>query len=470
MAGGPEDSLIAGARILVVDDDRAVRTALQVNLRKQKMAVTAVSDPEAALAALHDAPYDMVLTDVKMPGGTGIELQQRIREAWPDLPVVVMTGYGSVADAVAAMKGGASDYVIKPVEKDELLVIIERALKYRALRAELVLLRQEVEDRYGFERIIGTTPAMVQLYEELAAIADTSATVLLQGPTGTGKELLAHAIHYRSRRASGAFVRVNCAAIPDTLLESELFGHEKGAFTGAIRQHLGKFEQADGGTLLLDEIGEIDQHMQVKLLRVLENGEFQRVGGSQTVHVDVRVIAATNKDLAVEAREGRFRKDLFYRLNVMMLRVPALRDRRDDIPLLVDHFAKKYAEKNGRPTPRIARSAVETLRAYHWPGNVRQLEHLIERAVILNRKDEIDAIRLPDEPLPEGHANESALPPVGTSLQEALLAWERRVIIEALKEAGGVQAQAARRLGLSRSNLNYRIGRLDIQVKEIEYD
>jgi DNA-binding NtrC family response regulator len=470
MAGRSVDPVISGARILVVDDDRAVRTALKVNLRKEGTDVVLASGPAEALQLLREAPYDLVITDVKMPGGTGIELQITIRESWPDMPVVVMTGYGSVSDAVAAMKGGASDYIIKPVQKDELLLIVRRALETRAMRAELVTLRQQIADRYGFEKLVGATPAMVALYEEIAAIADTSATVLLQGPTGTGKELFASAIHYRSRRGSGPLVRVNCAAIPESLLESELFGHEKGAFTGAVRQHLGKFEQADGGTLLLDEIGEINAYTQVKLLRVLENGEFQRVGGTGTVRVDVRVVAATNKDLQVETQEGRFRSDLYYRLNVMMLRVPSLAERKDDIPLLVDHFVKKYAEKNNRPVPRISRRMVEDLRAYHWPGNVRQLEHTIERAVILNRSDNLDQITLPNEPLPKSMMDDSVLPPLGTTLQEALQAYEYRVLIEALKDARGVQAQAARRLGLSRSNLNYRIHRLGIQVKDVEYE
>ncbi|HHO51089.1 MAG TPA: sigma-54-dependent Fis family transcriptional regulator [Deltaproteobacteria bacterium] len=459
------------ARILVVDDDRSVRKALQVNLSKQGMQVTLANHPDEALEALHEAPYDLVLTDVRMPGSTGLQLLQKVREAWPDTPVVMMTGYGSVEDAVTAMKSGAADYLIKPISKDELLVVIDRALEQRSLRAELVELRREVHQRYGFENLVGATPCMVQLYEEVAAVADTSATVLLIGETGTGKELLAHAIHYRSRRANGPFVRVNCAAIPETLLESELFGHEKGAFTGAIRQHKGKFEQADGGTLLLDEIGEINAFMQVKLLRVLENGEFQRIGSTQTTQVDVRVVASTNKDLAREVREKRFRSDLFYRLNVVTLSIPPLRDRVEDIPLLVDHFLVKYAARNDRTVHRIGRRAMEKLERYDWPGNVRQLEHLIERAVILTRDDVIDDLSLPDEDEETVvRRDEPLLPPGEVTLQEWLLAFERRVIVAALKEASGVQARAARRLGVSRSNLNYRIGRLGIAVKEIEYE
>lgn len=461
----------APVRVLVVDDDRAVRKVLQVNLGKEGMLVTLVESVTEASAALHEAAFDLVLSDVKMPDGSGIDLLGQVRRTWPDLPVVIMTGYGSVEDAIAAMKGGAADYLIKPIAKDELLVVIERALEQRELRAKLVELRKEVDARYGFESLVGTTPIMLALYEEVASVADTSATVLLEGPTGTGKELIAHAIHYRSGRANGPFVGVNCAAIPEALLESELFGHERGAFTGAIRQHLGKFEQADGGTLLLDEIGEINAYTQVKLLRVLENAEIQRVGGTGTRKIDVRVVAATNKDLATEVRERRFREDLYWRLNVVRLQIPPLRDRREDIPLLVDHFLARHAAKNHRPVPRFSRRALERLTAYDWPGNVRQLEHLVERAVILSRGDEIDDLRLPDEAeVPTApSARSSTLPPVGTTLQDWLLALERDVIVAALKEAGGVQARAARRLGLSRSNLNYRIGRLGIELKGVDY-
>jgi DNA-binding NtrC family response regulator len=466
-------------RILVVDDDRAVRKALQVNLGKSGMLVTLAENPDEALAALRDSEHDVVLTDVQMPGGTGIGLLEQIRGMRADLPVIVMTGYGSVEDAVRAMKLGAADYLIKPIAKDELLVVLERALETKSLREEVTALRREVDQRFGFERLIGVTPVMKALYEEVAAVAESRATVLLAGPTGTGKELLAHAIHHRSPRRAAPFVRVNCAAIPESLLESELFGHEKGAFTGAIRQHHGMFEQADGGTLLLDEIGEINPYVQVKLLRVLESGELQRVGGSQTVHVDVRIVAATNRDLAQEVREKRFREDLYYRLHVVALRVPALRERREDIPLLVDHFLAEYAAKNDRPVPQIHRRALEKLMTYDWPGNVRQLEHLVERTLILNRGPVIEDVRLPDDAsaltetppgAPAGAGGHPLLPPPDVTLQDWLLHFERQVIVAALKEAGGVQARAARRLGLARSNLNYRIGRLGLHLKGVEYE
>ncbi|MFT6142356.1 MAG: DNA-binding NtrC family response regulator [Myxococcota bacterium] len=454
---------------MVVDDDRGVRTALRVNLSKAGHSVTLATNVEEALAALRSSPFDLVITDVKMPGETGLALLGRIREAWADTPVIVMTGYGSVEDAVSAMKAGAADYIIKPVEKAELLLLVDRALQTRALRAELIALRQEVEDKYGFDNIIGTSDAMVRLYEDISAVAASSATVLLHGPTGTGKELLAHAIHYRSARRSGPLVPVNCGAIPEQLLESELFGHERGAFTGAVRQHVGKFEQADGGTILLDEIGEMDLHMQVKLLRVLQSGTFQRVGGTKTLSVDVRIVAATNRDLREDVREGRFREDLFYRLNVVALAVPPLRDRRDDIPLLVDHFVATFCKKDSRDVPRPSHQTVQRLMSYAWPGNVRQLEHVIERAVILHRGGPSLEIPTPEDLRPSRDEHDP-LPPAGTALPDFLAEHERHAIIAALKLENGVQARAARRLGISRSNLNYRIQKLEIAIKDVEYE
>jgi DNA-binding NtrC family response regulator len=459
-------------RVLVVDDDRAVRTVLRVNLSKREMDVHLAEQADEALAILHEQTFDLVLTDVKMPGSNGIEMLRRLRERWPELPVVIMTGQASVADAVAAMKAGAADYVIKPVERDELYVILDRALERSALRAEVEQLRHQVQQQYGFENIIGVTPVMRKLYDDVAAVADTSATVLLEGPTGTGKELLAHALHYRSPRARGPFIRINCGAIPEPLLESELFGHEKGAFTGAVRQHIGKFEQADGGTLLLDEIGEVSPSMQVKLLRILENGEFQRVGGQSTVKVDVRIVAATHRSLRDEVTAGRFREDLYYRLHVVALRVPRLAERREDIPLLVDHFLRRYAQKNQRTAPRLAPGCVERLQSYPWPGNVRQLEHTIERAMVLHRDDGPLDIALPgpapglDAPASAPERREAEI----ASLPDALEALERRRIIEALETADGVQAHAARILGISRSNLNYRIHRLNIRRCGVRYE
>ncbi|MCB9662674.1 MAG: sigma-54-dependent Fis family transcriptional regulator [Alphaproteobacteria bacterium] len=461
------------ARLLVVDDERAVRTALEVNLSKRGDEVTLAEDADEALRLLRARPFDLVLTDVKMPGASGLDLLRRVRQSWPETPVVVMTGQGSVEDAVAAMKAGAADYLVKPVARDELFVVLDKALEQRTLRAELVQLRREVTERYGLERIVGVSPAMVRVYEQVAAVADSQATVLLQGQTGTGKELLAHALHYRSRRATAPFVRVNCTAIPESLLESELFGHEQGAFTGAVRQHRGKFEQADGGTLFLDEIGEIDAAMQASLLRVLEVGEFQRVGGTGTLTVDVRVVAATNRDLRAEVAAGRFREDLFYRLAVVTITVPPLARRLDDLPLLVDHFVQEIATREGRVVPPPSPDTLARLREHAWPGNVRQLRHAVERAVLLHREGEelhITAVEEAEAVADAGPAPTPVPTPVdGRPLGEVLEQVERAAIIQALRAAGGVQAQAARDLGLSKSNLHYRIRKLGIELADLDY-
>lgn len=455
-------------RILVVDDERAVRTALEVNLRKRGLEVLLADHVGAALKILEDQQVDLILTDMRMPDRTGLDLLLAAHERDPDLPVVLMTGYGSVSDAVEAMKAGASDYLIKPVERDELLLVLERALEHRALRAEVAQLRREVQDRYGFENLVGATPIMQSLCDDVAAVAETSATVLLSGPTGTGKELLASAIHYRSQRATGPFIKVNCGAIPKSLLESELFGHERGAFSGAVRQHQGTFERAHRGTLLLDEIGEISTSTQVKLLRVLQDGELTRVGGSAPIQVDVRVVAATNRDLKAEVREGRFREDLYYRLNVIQLRVPPLRERAQDIPLLIEHFMRKFAERESRPLPTLDPSCLSALMRYDWPGNVRQLEHAVERAMILSRGQRL-SIPVPEEAPVRSGSSPDPLHLDGASLPEALQDYERAIIIAALQACEGVQARAARKLGVSRSNLNYRIQRLGIEVQSIEF-
>ena len=465
--------MTATTRILVVDDEPAVRSALRVNLARAGYDVILAGNAEEALTFLVERPVDIVLTDVTMPGAGGLALLEQLRARWPEIPAVLMTGNGRVEDALWAMKAGAADYIIKPISKDELLVILDRTRRETALRAEVTHLRAEVEKQYGFENLVGVTPAMRRVYALVEAVAGSSALVLLTGPTGTGKELLAHAIHYRSSRRSGPFVRVNCAALPEGLLESELFGHEKGAFTGAIRQHRGRFEQAQGGTLLLDEIGEIPPPVQVKLLRVLESGELQRVGGTETIRVDVRVIAATNRDLRREVRAGRFREDLYYRLNVFQIDLPALRDRRDDIPLLVEHFLRKYADRYQKGVTRVSPQVMARLLQHPWPGNVRELEHAIERGVLLSSGPELEQVPLNEDDLPpplEAPPVDATTSVPETGLQEALEDLERRMIVAALRSEKGVQARAAKRLGISRSNLNYRIQKLAIEVKDVVYE
>jgi two-component system NtrC family response regulator len=446
-------------RVLVVDDDRAVRAALKVNLSKAGIEVVMAESAEAALELVEEHPVDLVLTDVRMPGLGGLELLAALRPRHPEIEVVVMTGYGNVDDAVAAMKAGAADYIIKPVSKHELLVIIERALEARDLKAEVVALRREVKAQRGLPDIVGTSEPMQRVQDLVNAVAGTNALVLLQGETGTGKELVARAIHQLSDRHAGAFVRVNCAALPDTLLESELFGHERGSFTGAVRSHQGRFSQAHGGTLFLDEIGDVSPAMQVKLLHVLESGEFQRLGGRDTIHADVRIVAATNRDLRARVREGQFRKDLFYRLNVFNIVLPPLRERSEDIPALIRHFLHRYAERSDGRIEGVHPQVMTELQAHSWPGNVRELEHVIERSCILTMGREIRSVEL-GEPLNAG--SPGGFPPSSGSIAEDLERYERHLVGQALRQANGVQARAARALGISRSNMHYRIKKLGI--------
>jgi len=384
---------------------------------------------------------------------------------------VMMTGHGTVERAVEAMRLGAHDFVIKPIAKAELLAILDRAIREQGLHKQVAKLQAEVSERYGFDKIVGNTPAMQAVYDQVSAVAGSDAYVLLSGPTGTGKELISHAIHHRSNRSHGPFVQVNCGALPGGLLESELFGHERGAFTGAIKQHKGKFEQADGGTLMLDELGEMPMETQVKLLRILESGQFQRVGGTAVIQTDVRVVAATNRDLREEVRAGRFREDLYYRLNVFEVSLPSLAARMDDIPLLAEHFLQKFSEKHRKPGVTASPSAIAALRQHSWPGNVRELEHTIERAVILCKSELIAHFELPKPVHEEGADSKgSALIREGQSIADALREQERTMVIDALQREGGVQARAARLLGVSRANLNYRIQKLGIQIKDITFE
>ena len=457
--------------ILVVDDERAVRVALEVNLSKAGHIVSLADSAERALDILRTQDVDAVLTDFMMPGLNGLELLATIKEHWPLTQVVMMTGHGTVERAVEAMRLGAHDFVIKPVGRDELLAILDRALRERGLHQQVARLTAEVSERYGFENLIGNTPAMQHVYDQVSAVASSDAYVLLSGQTGTGKELIAHAIHHRSPRSGGPFVQVNCGALPGGLLESELFGHEKGSFTGAIRQHKGKFEQADGGTLMLDELGEMPLDTQVKLLRILESGRFQRVGGTAEIHTDVRVVAATNRNIRDEVVAGRFREDLYYRLNVFEINLPTLTQRTDDIPLLVDHFIQKFAGKHNKTVKSASPQALEALRSHPWPGNVRELEHTVERAVILSKSETIDSFGLTAPPRTASPAKPTAgMPAEGQSIADALREQERAMVIAALRAEQGVQARAARLLGVSRANLNYRIQKLGIQIKDIQYE
>jgi two-component system NtrC family response regulator len=443
------------ARILVVDDEKNYLVVLDALLSEAGHEVISASGGAQALILLEEDEPDLMLTDMRMPQMSGLELIGKVKERHPDLLVIVMTAYGTVENAVEAMKSGAVDYIMKPFENQELLLTMDKALKVRKLLAQNRLLREEANRAQGLGNIVGASRPMRQVFELLEKVAATRATVLITGESGTGKELIARAIHARSPRADEAFVAVNCMALTETLLESELFGHEKGAFTGAANRRKGRFEMADKGTLFLDEVGEIAPSLQVKLLRVLQERAFERVGGGITINTDVRLVAATNRDLAQAVETGRFREDLYYRLNVVRLELPPLRERKEDLPSLVAHFVRKYALEMGRPAPEIAPEAMRSLYEHAWPGNVRELENALERAVIL-AGEKIQPGDLPFEVRPSAESGQTPLP-LNLSLNDAVDDLERRMIMRALKEANSVAAHAAEALGLTKSNLAYKM-------------
>jgi DNA-binding NtrC family response regulator len=438
-------------RILVVDDEANARTALAELLRDEGYAVETAGDGFKAMGKIAEFDPDIVLTDLKMPGMDGLELLRKLRAEDEERVVVVMTAFGAVESAVSAMKEGAADYLAKPINVTELTLVLKRELERLRLRREAGLLRARLAERYSFQNIIGSAPVMQEIFKTVSQVASSRASVLITGESGTGKELIAAAIHERSPRAKGPFVKLHCAALAETLLESELFGHERGSFTGAAGRREGRFSQANGGTLFLDEIGEISPAVQVKLLRFLQEHEFERVGGNETVKVDVRVIAATNRDLKAEVAAGRFREDLFYRLNVINMEMPALRDRPSDVPLLAMHFLRKYAAENGKTITSFADSALARLAGYRWPGNVRELENVVERAVVLCNGESITPAELPPHLTPPTSAAGIQIP--GSTLEDI----ERYAITRALEVAGGSTSKAAEMLGISVRKIQYKL-------------
>ena len=439
-------------RILVVDDEVNARTALAELLRDEGFDVETAADAFKALGKYESFSPHVVVTDLKMPGMDGIELVKKLRAMEDAAAVVVMTAFGAVSSAVDAMRAGAADYLTKPLNFDELLVVLDKVLEQQALRREARQLRVRVRDRVAPNNIIGTSPPMQRVFEVTDQVAPSKATVLITGESGTGKELVANAIHARSPRANGPFVKLHCAALAESLLESELFGHEKGSFTGAMARKEGRFEIAHGGTLFLDEIGEISPSIQVKLLRFLQEHEFERVGGNQTLRVDVRVIAATNKNLAEEVAKGRFREDLFYRLNVVAVEMPPLRERRTDVPVLAKFFLDRYAKENGKAIESFAPDTLELLSAYDWPGNVRELENAIERAVVLTTGSSVETKSLPPNVRPR--ITPAGMPTIpGAKLAEI----EKYAILETLKATGGSTSKAAEILGISVRTIQYRL-------------
>ena len=447
-------------RIVVVDDEPAQRELIGGFLMKQGHEIFPAASGAEALAHVKDRQVDLVLSDCRMPGMSGPELLLGIKAVNPEVPLILMTAYATVETAVQAMKDGAADYLTKPLDLEELLIRLARVAEQSRLRSEVRDLQARLVERHRLEGIIGESGRMQEVLALAKRVAPSDATVLIRGESGTGKELIARAIHFNSPRASGPLVNLNCAALPEQLLESELFGHEKGAFTGAVGQRKGRFEQADGGSIFLDEIGDLSPALQVKLLRVLQERQFERVGGNRTLTVNVRVLAATHRELERAMREGTFRDDLYYRLNVVTIQIPPLRERREDISLLLDHFLRKFAAKNRRDVTGLTAAARDALLKYDYPGNVRELENIVERAILLCRGRVIDLEDLPATVRP---GQRSAGEPLPKDLPGVLADIERQAIESALERSGGVQTQAAEALGISERVLRYKMKKYGLE-------
>jgi DNA-binding NtrC family response regulator len=453
--------------ILIVEDEPKMLRLLELNLADDGYATRTASTAENGLKILASDRIDLVLSDVKLPGMNGLEFLQAVKRANAAIPVVMMTAYGTIESAVEAMKDGASDFILKPFSIEEIKLIVRKELEVRRLHEENRQLREALGQRYQFDNIVANSPGMQEVLAAVEQVAPTNATVLLGGESGVGKDMVARAIHQHSRRVNGPFIKINCTAIPENLLESELFGYEKGAFTGATTTKPGKFELADKGTIFLDEIGDMPGSLQVKLLRVLQEREFERLGGTRTIKVDVRVVAATNQDLRAALEQGTFREDLYYRLNVVPISIPPLREHKEDIPYLVDHFIGRFAESSGKAIGGITPEALKLLVDFHWPGNVRELENIIERAVVMTSGTRIETadIRL-DVARPGGNSSASVADensatmflPEGMTLEQ----YEDKLIQDALQRAGGNKSQAARLLGLSRNALRYRLSKMGV--------
>ena len=447
------------ARILVIDDDDLVREFIEEALRRQGYIVHTADSAEEGLRLVADQSFDLVFTDVRMPGASGLDVLRRVRERFPETMVILVTAFGNVEMAVEAMKAGAFEFLLKPCTPEQIEMVAARALELRKLRTENELLRCEQMQRQSRDEIVGHSRPMGELFKLMSAAAPQDSTVLITGESGTGKELIARAIYFGSRRADGPWVSFNCAAVPDNLIESELFGHEKGAFTGAVKTTRGRFEAADRGTLLLDEIGEMPLPLQAKLLRVLQSREFERVGSTDPIQVDVRIIATTNRSLEEEVARGTFRPDLFYRLNVISLRVPPLRERRADVPMLLQHFIQLFAERTGKAVTGIENSAVQMLQGYTWDGNVRELSNAIERAVVLTENKRLTRDDFEMRFQLGGAQSESFESNDSFKLKE----MEKRYIIRALERTGGNRSKAAEMLGIAPRTLRNKIN--DYQLR-----
>jgi len=439
-------------KLLLVEDDKNTLDGLIKILTRSGYTASGVTSGYEALNQLSKEDFDIIITDMKLPGMGGLSLLQEIKKKNASIAIVVITAYSSIKSAVDAVKHGADEYLTKPLDVEELELVLEKLWNKQQLILQNRQLKEELKDKYTFSELVGGSPQMHRIFKMIEDVAPSTASVLILGETGTGKELVAHAIHYRSERAGKPFVALHCAALSEGVLESELFGHEKGAFTGAIQSRKGRFELADGGTLFLDELAEMSLKVQVKLLRVLEKGEFERVGGEKTIKVDVRFIAATNRNLEKEVSEGRFREDLFYRLNVISIHLPSLRERKEDIPILSNYFVVKYAKKYKKEIKGIDQESIKALCSHHWQGNIRELENTIERAVVLCKGDSISIDHLPESIIPDNEYVPVIKIPVGTTLKEA----EKEIIQKTLQVTNGSKQSAAKILGISTRKIEYK--------------
>ncbi len=457
--------------ILVIDDDQAVRDVLQATLTEEGYAVFVAADATTGLQVVKEHPVQILVTDYQLPDFDGLEVIERVMRIDSKIIPIVMTGFGTVECAVQAMKAGAFDFVTKPFDPDTVVVVVQKAIEFQRLRQENHLLRKAVREQYRLEQLIGVSEPMQQVLDFVQKVADSDSTVLIQGESGTGKELVARMLHFNSSRKDRPMVPVNCGAIPETLLESELFGHEKGAFTGAAQTRMGRFELANGGTIFLDEVGEMSLSLQVKLLRVIQERSFERVGGSRTIQVDVRIVAATNQDLEKMVEEKRFRQDLYYRLNVIPIITPPLRDRQSDIPLLIDHFLKRFNHMKQTDVSGFTPEALELLTTFHWPGNIRELENMVERLVVLKKRGQLSVEDLPDKlqkkPAAQPELKEQFIrfTEDGIHLSNEVEQYENQLIGEAMRKANGVTARAAQLLHVNRTTLVEKLKRRGFDTK-----
>lgn len=461
------DITMKSSKILIAEDDTATRENLMELLTVCGYEVKAFADGEQALDAFIQDKYELIITDLKMPRMGGLELLELVKKINPDCIAIIMTGYGTISSAVEAMKLGAFDYITKPLKEDIVRLAVERAISYVQIRNENVLLKNHLREKYDFGKLIGYSEVMRQVFETIEKVSASDSTVIIYGESGTGKELVARAIHFNSDRKNRNLVTVNCGAIPEELLESELFGHEKGAFTGAIRNRIGRFELAQGGTILLDEIGDMSPALQVKLLRVIQEKKFERIGGVKTIHADVRIIAATNQNLEVAVEEKRFREDLFYRINVIPIHIPPLQERKLDIPILANHFLAKFNQLNKKAVNKITPDVIDVFMRYSWPGNVRELQNLMERIVVIKENGEVCVNDLPGKMLTASNkgmmqAASAHIPDDGINFNEEVSNFEKELLLKALKKTCGVKNSAARLLKLNRTTLVEKLKRFNI--------